>query len=114
MRAYLIDAIARSIKPVEYGGNIDEIYALTGCDTFDAARFNDKGDAVFIDDEGLLKQPHNFFMIEGYSQPLAGNGLVLGCDEDGESIEPSVNLEWLAANVRFMSLPQVREWAGSH
>jgi hypothetical protein len=99
MQAYLIDPQARTIKPVEYGGGIDSIYKLIDADTFDLARFNEQGDGIFVDDEGLLHGPvYQFFGVRGYGQPLAGKGLVLGCDEEGNSVSPSVSLDWLKAN----------------
>lgn len=102
MQAFLIDPENLLIAAVEYSGNYREIYKHIGADCFDAARFNDKGDAAFIDDNGLLNNPQWFFQIEGYPQPLAGKGLVLGCDQEGESVAPSVTLEWLLDNVTLM------------
>lgn len=86
----------------EYNGDWKTLAPALDCDLFDVARFNDKGDVVFVDDEGLLKKPSFFFGIEGYPQPLAGIGLVAGTSEDGETIEPTVSLGWVRANVTFL------------
>lgn len=103
MKAYLIDPWTRTITAVEYSGDYQEIYQHIGASCFDCARFADNGDGVFIDDEGLLKNgEQSFFAIWGYPQPLAGKGLVLGCDADGESVEPQISLEELRARVRFL------------
>jgi hypothetical protein len=99
MQAYLIDPQSRTIKTVEHPGGIDSIYKLIEAGTFDLARFNDKGDGIFVDDEGLLHGPvYQFFGIRGYAQPLAGKGLVLGCDEEGNSVSPSVPFTWMRSN----------------
>lgn len=106
MRAFLIDPTNQTIQTVDYNGDYRQIYEHIGAETFDAARFNAKGDAAFIDDEGLLKQPEFFFSIQGYGDlpfghPLAGKGLVLGVDAEGESVSPSVDVDWLWENVHF-------------
>ena len=104
MKAYLIDPTAQTVEPVEYDGNFKSIYKFIECDTFDCVRFNEHGDGVFIDDEGLISgKEQRFFQIKGYPQPLAGKGFVLGCDTNtGESAEPHVSLEWLRENVVFV------------
>jgi hypothetical protein len=101
MRAYLIDPQAGEITQVDYTGDYRNIYQHIGADCFDVARFGDEGDAAFVDDNGLLNDPRYFFMVRGNPNPLAGKGLVLGCDAEGESIEPKCTLEWLKANVAF-------------
>ena len=107
MRAYLIDPRARTVSTVEYSGDYQEIYRLTQCDTFTLVQFGEHGDGVFIDDEGLLKSgPLDFFMLEGYPQPLAGRGLVLGCDGDGESVTPRCSVDDVQ---RMVAFPPARE-----
>ncbi|BBF92662.1 DUF3846 domain-containing protein [Blastochloris tepida] len=103
MRAYLIDPKTFTISEVEHDGSVEDIYRLIKADRFDAARFNDTGDAVFIDDDGLGKGPRwDFFQISGFPHPLAGRGLVLGCDENGDSTTPTVTREWLLEHVAFL------------
>lgn len=101
-KAFLIDPELQRITQVEYSGDYKNIYEHIKADTFDCARFNADGDGVFVDDNGLLNGPEHFFVVEGYAQPLAGRGLVLGVNEDGESIAPRVTLEWLQAHVAFV------------
>lgn len=101
-KAYVIDPEKHTVEQVEYSGDYRDIYKLGEFDCFDVARFNAKGDAAFVDDDGLLKNPTHFFLIAGYPQPLAGKGVVLGCDAEGESVAPSVSLEWLRSNVGWI------------
>lgn len=101
MNAYLIDPVARTITAVDYTGKYTNIYDHIEADCFDLVRINCEGDAIFVDDEGLLKDDQSFFMYEGYPSPLAGRGLVLGSDEEGESVSPKITLEELKANVSF-------------
>jgi hypothetical protein len=109
MRAILIDPFTRSITEIDYSGNYEDIYTLIGRDTFTVAAINNRGDGIFVDDEGLLKPGQEFFWHDGYPQPLAGKGLVLGCDEDGETVEPTVSTAEVAKHTRFMTIDEIRE-----
>jgi len=108
-KAILINPFTRSITEVEYNGDFNEIYKLIGCDTFTIAPITHRGDGIFIDDEGLFKFNQAFFKHDGYPQPLAGCGLIMGCDEEGETVEPTVSLTDTVHAVRFMSLEEIRE-----
>lgn len=105
MNAYLIDPFNYTINPIEYDGNFKSIYQLIDCDTFGCVCFNQHGDTVYVDDEGLINgKQQAFFRIEGYPDPLAGKGLVLGCDMDtGESADPHVTLEQMRELVTFVA-----------
>ena len=109
MKAYFIDSEKKEIKEVEYT-NWEQISPMLGARSFDVATFNKKEDCVYVDDEGLLSLTENskFFEIKGYPQPLAGNGLVLGTNDEGESIEPSITLEELKGMVTFLTIQEVR------
>lgn len=111
MKAYLINSKLKTITPVDYNGDYESIYTHIGCDLFDVvyAEVGEHKIGVYVDDEGLLNNPQHFFMLEGWSQPLAGNGLVLGgLDEEGETLAAPDDLD-LSSIVTFLSLSQVRE-----
>lgn len=68
------------------------------------------GDTIFVNDEGLLTEPEHFFMVAGYPQPLAGNGILMGADLiTGETADAITSLETLAKNVTFSSAEEMRE-----
>ena len=96
MKAYLIDSETKTITPVDYNGDYKTIYTHIGCDLFDIVYAESGGHriSVFVDDEGLLNNPQHFFMLDGWAQPLAGNGLVLGdVDEEGETLAAPDDLD---------------------
>ena len=66
-------------------------------DTFDVVYFDP--DTVYVDDNGLWGASH-FFQIDGM-QPLAGRGLVLGTDDEGDSIAPTTTLDALWRRARL-------------
>lgn len=108
MKSYLINPEARTINEVEYDGDYHSIYGFIGADTFDVVGI-EKGDGIYVDDEGLLKGPSHFFHVRGMATPLAGNGLVLGSNDDGESIEPKITLETLRERVRWATPVKVNK-----
>lgn len=112
MRAYLIDPTEKTVVEIDYDGDFRSIYTLIEAELFAAVFLNTNQDCVYIDDEGLLK-PNTFFQIQGYPNPLAGKGLVLGTNAEGESIEPSLNLSWLRLNVSFPNNQHVVDAAKS-
>jgi hypothetical protein len=101
VRLFLIDPF-KGIEEWEYNGDWKTIAPALDCSLFDVVRFNDKGDVVYVDDEGLLCQPQFFFTITGYPTPLAGRGIVAGTDDEGETVAPTVTLEWVRKNVTFL------------
>jgi len=110
MRAILIDPVAKTVREVEHDGDYREIYRLLSdpendikVDTFDAIGI-DGVNSIYIDDNGLLNDPKYFFKWEGYAQPLAGRGLILGTDEEGASISTTLTLDFVAAKVGYMAL----------
>ena len=107
MKAIRIDATSRTISEVDYSGDYRQILVLIDAELFDCARFNRKGDAVFVSDIGMLDGTDHFFRIAGYRHPLAGNGLILGCDGEGNSTNPSVSLAWVTENTAFLTRGQV-------
>lgn len=105
MKAILIDPFNETVTEVEHNGDYKHIYALLShpdhpVDCFTVVRI-EYDDAIFVDDEGLLKDPKHFFVLEGYDQPLAGKGLVLGTNVVGESVSPVSTLEDVRKRVSF-------------
>ena len=103
MEAYFIDSENKTVSMIDYDGDWRSIKQIVGCDMFTVLNLNEEGDSLFIDDEGLIidQENQNYFWFEGYPTMLAGNGLVLGTDKEGESIEPCMPIEWVRERVRF-------------
>jgi hypothetical protein len=102
-KAILINPENNTITEVEIGEGISEIYAQIECRAFDIVRLGKKGkqeNDVYVDDEGLLGEIKFGFSI-GNSQPLAGKGLILGCNNQGESVDTNLTLEEAKSNVKI-------------
>jgi hypothetical protein len=102
MKAILIDVYNENVRQVEVDDNdqLNSMYKHINCETVDRVQINDHDD-IWVDDEGLLNltKDSKFFTYEG--RLLAGNGLVMGCDRMGESIEPCITVEEVLSHVEF-------------
>lgn len=109
MKAFIINPNTISISEVELDetedGNptLDSINSAIGCSWIDVARLdNPSRDVIYVDDEGLLLDENSFFRHEEYPEILAGIGVVLGTDDQGNSIEPSTTLDELREKIAWV------------
>lgn len=116
MRSYLIDPHTQQITEVEHNGDYRQIYEFIQARPFTVVTINDKRDGIFVDDEGLYREGQRFFKLEGYEQPIAGRGLVLGCDDEGETVAPTITLSelkgrisWVRPDLQFDSIETSEE-----
>lgn len=106
MKAILINSTERTVTEVDYDGNFRNLQKLIGCDCFTIAPLNPKmvteDVSLYVDDEGLLTNPQAFFQIKGVTyHPLAGNGVILGTNEEGESVDSPVSVQDIAKLTKF-------------
>lgn len=106
MKAILIDPFAREVREIEVAAGIDAIYAAIGAECFCTVGLPD-GDAIYLDDEGVFRDKQQWFAVGNYPHPLAGKGLILGCDEEGESCDPQVTGELIRAHVHWLTAGEV-------
>ena len=104
MKAILINVKTQEINEVEYDNTIDGIYTTLDCGTFDVVDIDGTND-IYVDDEGLFKPNQLYFEYSGTERTiqLAGNGLILGVDDEGESISPTISVEEVKDSVHFLN-----------
>lgn len=98
MRAIKIDVEIKEIYEVEISNDIDDIYRHLKCDTFDCVSINDNN-TLYLDDEGLLKEPLGIFSIGEYV--YSGNGLIIGLNNQGASIDCDLSLSTVDKMIDF-------------
>ena len=106
MKAILIDVKTQEIKEVEHDDTLQNIYDLVNCRAFDLVRLNEVDgifNSIFVDDEGLFKD-NLYFEYSGSGRvfQLAGSGLILGVDDEGNSISPTLTVEDVKGKVNFL------------
>ena len=95
MRAILIDPFKREVTQVELTGDrLQEYYKVIECSTIAMPVIFDNRDSLVIDDEGWFQEYPDGragFMMDGWAYAIIGKALIIGCDEEGESVEPKQN-----------------------
>ena len=103
IKAILIDTPNQTIEIVDYSGDYKDIYGLLGCDLFTTVYLEGVGeDTLYVDDEGLYVENQVFFGIAGCPQPLAGRGLILGTDDEGDSTDCTSSLDTIKKMVTWL------------
>ena len=113
-KGILIDTENRTITEVEVvrneqGSQLQSIYNHVKCSMVEVVSYDDQND-VYVDEEGLLtmNEETKFFKLKNYPQPLAGNGLIMGFDnETGENGSTNLTIEEVKDMVTFMSAHEV-------
>ncbi len=113
MRAMLIDPELRTLTEVQYDGKNGEVYRLLDCNSIGIAAYLngsiDKGfDCVFASDDLIEDRgdSRHWFQIDAErdpptSYPVAGPGLAVGTDDQGENADLKISLAELQSRVTF-------------
>lgn len=68
------------------------------------------GDEIYVNEEGLLSQPTDFFSVRGAPEPFAGNAYVIGeVDDVGDNNGARSTLGDIKRLVRFMTVQDVQD-----
>lgn len=102
--AYLVHVETRSIRKVtiDPANSLADIRRHIGCDLIDMVRI-DRNHCIIVDDNGLLDEIPCFTEVRDYASPLAGNLLIVGTDQYGDTVSASRPIEEFAAilTIRF-------------
>ena len=106
MRAILIDPKEQTITEVEYNGDYKHINTLIDARCFDCVRLGDKDEnTIYVDDEGLMNgtiENVGMFRVDGHNPAyLAGKGLILATDKEGESVACTLDIKAFADRIAF-------------
>lgn len=100
-KAILINPQNKAIYEVQVGDGIEDVYKFIGCDCFTCVALKDNySEVLYLDDNGFL-YPNHYFFIEGYPKELAGKALILGGNEEGETISTNYTVEEIRQKVTF-------------
>lgn len=105
MRAIFIDARMKRVTEIDIEPSLESYYFQLGCRTIEAAHVETirSTDVMYVDEEGLLvdREFQVFFNMIGAYQPFAGNGLIVGTDDEGNTVECQSTLEHVRNMVIF-------------
>jgi hypothetical protein len=111
MRAYLIDAKARTITPFEYErGEFFREHLPGG---LGIGWIFDNGDVLYVDDKALLgKATGAAFHINARpdGQPMLSNAVLTGRDWLDNTLPPEFTIEQLQEQITWLGLEQALDW----
>ena len=99
MQAILIDPELQSIKKVDYNGDYTTIYPMIDCKIFTIAYIDDK-ESIFLDDNGMYVE-NRFGWRHGDVQ-FVGKGLIVGYNDEGDSVGTELSIVEVVKAVTFM------------
>ena len=102
IKGLLIDPAALTVTEVMIGQDYREIYKAIGCETFACSKIGPRNDALYYDDEFLLRAeaPLDWF-FDGRNL-IAGKALVLGTDDEGESVDTALDAKTVRQHIMFL------------
>ena len=115
MRAILIETSTMTVRLTEYDGDWKTIAPTIGAQSglIDAV-YPARNLSLFVDDEGMLYDggnPHGYFQLvmgDNRTSILAGKGLLVGFNADGDNTDCNVSLMTVVSWVRWM-IPSNRD-----
>lgn len=104
MKAVLVDPYLQTIEDVEVGDWTD-IKKHLQCDCFGSGGYDEGGDAIYVNDNGLYEETMFVNIPDVYPYPYAGRVLFLGINRaNGESQDAFLSAEDVQdINHKFMS-----------
>jgi hypothetical protein len=108
IRAILIDSVTHEVKEVQIPSRgLQEVYSLLRCGIVECAYPHSEKDmhSMYLDEEGLYNQSHDFIEVKGYGQQLfAGSGLITGFDANrGETTDCTYTVDEVKQRVKFLT-----------
>jgi hypothetical protein len=112
MKAILIDVLNENVRMVEVDDKnvLKDWYKHIICSMVEVALYLNGHDSIMVDEEGLFSMDNNskFFIFKGGHQPFIGNGLVVGVNNKGESVDPHISVEEVRSKVSFHTMSEVQ------
>jgi hypothetical protein len=104
--AIKIDAVAKTVTRITMEDTLEDFYPHIGCRCMEAVRVEwfSGTDVLLVDEDGLRDaDSKEFFAVAGWGpQPIAGNGVIVGYDAEGETISCVTPLHEVQARVSFL------------
>lgn len=112
-KAIKIDVVKKTVYQIELSDDYKAIYGAigNGCTIFCAPIEFENGDTLYSDEEGLLHEKmEGCFMMPNWKSPLVGNAIILGTDDEGDSIDAKSTIEEIESKIHFYDEQVAENW----
>jgi hypothetical protein len=113
MKAIKIDSAYRTITEIDLKAGLQPIYDAIGneCTCFACPVEFSNNDTMYTDDEGLFHPFEGGIKMEGWNYPIVGNVLIIGTDNEGNSVDAKTTVEQIAPLIIWVDKAECDEWA---
>jgi hypothetical protein len=112
MKAFLIDPAKQQVTEIDFKGGAKAIREILGCCSFCEGSRPLRGnisvgwDGVLVGDDDLPREERYWFQVDAdrdppSSFPIAGRGLVVGADTEGNDCDAGIDIAELRQRVTF-------------
>jgi hypothetical protein len=113
-KAIKINVETKKLEYITLGDDYTEIYGAigNGCDTFCVPITFENEDSMFADDESLLRENDikGGFIMDDWHSPIVGNAIILGCDDEGNSVDCLTKIEDIQDQITFVEESICKMW----
>jgi hypothetical protein len=112
MKAIKIDVANQKISQVNIS-DYKEIYSQigNGCNLFCCPVQWENNDVLYADDEALLQESlEGCFAMPDFNYPIVGNAIILGTDDEGESIDVKTKIAELQEKIIWGNKQAAELW----
>lgn len=106
MKVIKINVEDKTITEIEIDGSLNSIYEAigNGCTTFTSPIYYDNDDAMYCDDESLLRPStiQGAFIYPNWNYPIVSNAIIIGTDSEGGSISCKSTINMIKKDIRFI------------
>jgi hypothetical protein len=114
-KAIKINVENKTIESIEISDGIESISKEIGnnCEYFCCPYTFENNDTIYADDESLLRMNDikGGFKMENWVYPIVGNAIILGTDDEGDSIDYKSDINEIIAKIIFVDKKESKEWA---
>ena len=113
-KAIKINVETKKLEYITLGDDYKEIYPAigNGCDTFCIPISFANEDSLYADDESLLRENDikGGFIMDDWHSPIVGNAIILGSNDDGESVDCLTKIEDIESQITFIDENVCKMW----
>lgn len=114
-KALLINVETKQVTEIILDRELSSISEAigNGCELFCVPVDYENGDAMYADDESLLRTNDikGGFIFPNWNFPLINNAIILGTDDEGDSIDCKSTIEEIQKDIIFITEEQAKTYA---